>query len=146
MQQSINAIREVARAIPQGVDVVKQHSPEWRFLLQQIRNYFTPHRLKYIGDMELARIYQASLPIFAVEGNELAAVAKNALLDTIGAMAKRHDFYPMVGDTVPYKDGEFFIGDLAPSEIPANGEMIRVTMPTIYDAKGVICLGEFERI
>jgi hypothetical protein len=142
MQSSIAAIHSAARAIPQALDDAKKHSPEWRYLLQTIRNY----NVRYISDLELARIYQASLPIVAVDGNELAAVAKNVLLDTITAMAKRLGFHPMVGDTVPYRDGEFFLGDLAPSEIPADGEMIRVSLPTIYDAKGVICLGEFERI
>ena len=45
----------------------------------------------------------------------------------------------MPDDVVPYKDGEFLT-----AEAVADGTMVRVVLPTIYDAKGVICLGEWE--
>jgi hypothetical protein len=61
----------------------------------------------------LARIYQASTAIFAVVGNELAAVAKNALLDTITEMAKRHEFEAVAG-----------VGDELPAITGPNGEVL----------------------
>jgi hypothetical protein len=144
MHSSIAAIHSAARAIPQALSDVGAHSPEWRYLLQTIRNY----NVRYISDLELARIYQAALPVVSVDPHEFAAAQKSQFLGVIREMAAKLGFHAACkpDDVVPYRDGEFFLGDLAPSEIPADGEMVRVTLPTIYDAKGVICLGEFERI
>jgi hypothetical protein len=148
MQSSITTIHSASRAIPQALSDAKQHSPEWRYMLQQIRNYFAQHRLKYIGAMELARVYQASLPIASVDPHEFAAAQKSSLLDAVRGMAAKLGFHAACkpDDVVPYQDGQFFIGERTADEIPAEGEMVRVSLPTIYDAKGVICLGEFERI
>lgn len=99
MQQSLNAIHDAARAIPQAHADREQHSPEWRYLLQTIRNAdVTPGRGVELGAEGLARIYQASTAIFAVDGSESYAIQKNALLDAIAVMAKRHEFEAVIVD------------------------------------------------
>jgi hypothetical protein len=89
-QQSITAICEAARAIPQGLDDVKKHSPEWRYLLQCIRNLEANPALGIAG---LARIYQAALGIFPDSKQDPHAAEKNALLLAIEWMAWRRALF-----------------------------------------------------
>jgi hypothetical protein len=96
MQQSITAIHSAARAIPQAMSDAKQHSPEWRYLLQQIRN--VPQGNHAVSAHELARIYQAALPIFPDGKDDLCAPQKNALLHAIRAMASRQGFAAVAGN------------------------------------------------
>jgi hypothetical protein len=101
MQQSIAAIHSAARAIPQALSDVGAHSPEWRYLLQTIRS--AAANTTEPKERMMARVFHASLDIFCVSGDEPYATQKNALLDAINAMAKRHEFeaIPGAGDELP---------------------------------------------
>jgi hypothetical protein len=101
MQQSITAIHSAARAIPQAYADLEQHSLAWRILLQCIRNAVA--NTTEPKDRLLARVFQATLDIFCVSGDEPYAAQKNALLDAITAMAKRLEFEAVVpsGDELP---------------------------------------------
>jgi hypothetical protein len=110
MQSSIAAIHSAARAIPQALADAKKHSPGWRYLLQCIRNLDATPGLGIVG---LARIYQASTDIFVVSGDEPYAAQKNALLETITAMAKCLEFEAVAG-----------VGDELPAITGPNGEVL----------------------
>jgi hypothetical protein len=135
------AIFSASNAIPQGLSQIKQHSPSWRYLLQTIRNASDNRNP---GDYELARIYQASIPITVIDGSSPYADSSAKLLRIINTKSEKFTVTSEIYDVVPYKYGEFLIGGLAASEVPADGEPVVVLLPTIYDAKGVICLGEWE--
>lgn len=101
MQQSITDIHSAARAIPQALSDVGAHSPEWRYLLQQIRN--VPQGNHAVSAYELARIYQAATAISPDGKDDLRAPQKNALLHEVFAMARRLEFEIAagVGDGLP---------------------------------------------
>ena len=137
LKDDFAAIFSASNAIPQGLSQIKQYKPEERYLLQVIRNAASERNCttKY----HIARIYQASLPISQIDARDPLAEAKARLIRVINAYAVQFSIRSMPDDVVPYKDGEFLT-----AEAVAEDTMVRVTLPTIYDAKGVICLGEWE--
>ena len=114
MQQHLAPIIAAARVIEQALGQQTQHSPTWRVLLQAIRNADASPQLGLVG---LARIYQAALVIFAVEGNEPYAAEKISLRDAILSMGDRLGFYAespsgvSMGPTICNDDGWILDGE-----------------------------------
>lgn len=141
LKDDFSAIFSASNAIPQGLSQIKQHSPSWRYLLQTIRNASANRNP---GDYDLARIYQASLPISQVSPTDPHAEQKERLIRLISGRSTQFSITSMPNDVVPYKDGDFLTGGLVASELPADGDSVEVILPPIRDDKGVICLGEWD--
>lgn len=150
LKDDFAAIFSASNAIPQGIGEIKQHSLEYRYLFQTIRNACSERNCA--TEYHLSRIYQAWLALpFGSSINDDGKVdvighRKAGLGVAINVAAGRAGLHTKnkITDLVPYADVEFYNGNRPVEELPVNGTLVMVALPTIYDAKGVICLGEWE--
>jgi|WetSurMetagenome_2_1015567.scaffolds.fasta_scaffold01362_15 hypothetical protein len=77
MRSAFSTIGAAAKAIPQKLDDAKSYSPEWRLLLQAVRNMEASPQL---GAQGMESIRKASRGIKPVAAGEHAASERNALL------------------------------------------------------------------
>ena len=77
MRASFSTINSVAKSVPQKLEDAKSYSPDWRHLLQTVRNMdASPH----LGAVGMESIRKAARGIKPVPSGEHAAAERNALL------------------------------------------------------------------
>jgi hypothetical protein len=145
----INAIITAAMPIPKGLQDMGRHSPEWRRLLEHLISSASRYPSVSRMDMRIAQLYQDHLAVPAGEGvrdteSNLPLNVRNAKLAVdirINEAASELGLYAnhKIGDIVEL--GEDFTNCGAMTA--RSGDAGRVVLPPIYDAKGLLWLGEW---